>query len=185
MKHTHTLLPLSITLAALLLLSSCTAPARDTINTTTVTTTATITTTAPENTYRPDLFWASNAIIDASLKPVNLVAMPNVYASEKPVPCIVWVFILAEDQWTIAESFIPTDYFSSLGWEILPDSALDHIELFYPRGGEVIVAVPDGKALFDFDINDLMEYYNLDPALLDNDQILVQITQCIIKKDVQ
>jgi hypothetical protein len=177
-------LSLSITLAALLL-TACAAPAGDTINTTTVTTTAT-TTTAPENTYRPDLNWApGDYLVDAQVKPVNIAAMGNAIISKKPVPCIVWVSVLKEDQWTVAESFIPTDYFSSLGWEILPDSALDHIELFYPRGGEVIVVAPDGKALFDFDINDLMEYYDLDPALLDNDQIHVQITQCIIKKDVQ
>lgn len=194
--------PLSIALAALLLFSSCAAPAGNTINTTTVTTTpATTTTTAvtttttttavpspsePENTYRPDLRWGKATYLNNCSTPVNHTQEINLSSKgTEKIPCAILVTIRSESDGDEKsyQSFEPIEYFTSLGWEILPEDAWDYVN---PVNKCTTVFVsPTNEAFAQFGIDELkalVEFYDLDQSLMDKGHISISFKQCSLKK---
>ena len=168
---------LTLTLAALLLLTACAAPSEDAANTTT---TAATTTTAPETTYRPDLEWAVGYIMTNQLvEIVKYHRAAGAHTTKRPVPCKVDVYIYAEPNKNITEHFTPTEYLASIQWEVLPEDAWNYVNGC--NEPETIFAAPNGKAFASFDIEQMMEFYQIDPSILENKQIHVDIEQARLK----
>ena len=186
MKHRFLTNSLPLTLAALLLLSSCAAPDGDTATTpATTTTTAVTTTTKPENTYRPDLAWGHQFISTPSTPISKMVDNSTLHDADAQIPCTIWLTVWPEDETDPEpeQKFEPIDCFTSLGWEILPEDAWDYVN---PAGiSKTIFVAPTTGDITKFDMDDLkalLEYYEIDPNLIYEDRIQFSMKQCSLKE---
>lgn len=175
----------SLMLATLLLLTACAVPSEDAANTTTAVTT-TVTTAQPETIYRPDLAWIKDEmIIDLCAAPVNHRYAPSI-TKEKPIPCTISLGIYLpydpEDpdaEWELQQQLEPIEYFSSIGWEILPQDAWEYVQ--NRSNAATIFVAPTESDFLNVDLRAILEFYNIDPAVIDENRVSMGLSQCILK----
>ncbi|MBO5778744.1 MAG: hypothetical protein J6R82_04165 [Clostridia bacterium] len=184
MKRRFSTLSLSITLAALLLLSACNTPASDPTTTPPATTTTEPTPSQPKKvSYRPDLAWCISGFVFANdgidiANPIAQVGPGKTLIDSQDEARYPYLVHLSfnyptEGERSDAACLMPTEYLRSLGWEILPADAYDHV---YNADKHATLAVATAAQIEALETSQLLAYYGIE---LQPDQTVLHLVHAI------